>query len=66
MEIQEITTVVILDLLAVFDTVDHDVFLTVLKTCFGIDGKVINVLKTISGPGTLNYLSKVTPHPQKS
>ena len=41
MENQEITTVVILDLSAAFNTVNHDVLLTVLKKHFGIDGEVI-------------------------
>ena len=41
MENQEITVVVILDLSAAFDTVDHDILLTVLKNHFGIDGEVI-------------------------
>ena len=38
---QDITTVVILDLSAAFDTVDHDILLTLLKNHFGIDGEVI-------------------------
>ena len=37
MENQEITTVVILDLSAAFDTDDHDMLLTVLNNHFGID-----------------------------
>ena len=41
MENQQITTVVILDLSAAFDTEYLDIFLTVLKNHFSIDGEVI-------------------------
>ena len=48
MENKLVTAVTLLDLLAVFDTVDHDIFLEVLHNKFGIEG---NALKWYS-----NYL----------
>ena len=67
MEKQELTTMVILDLSAPFDTDNHDILLTVLKNPFGKDGEgEKNGLKTISDQGTLNYVLMVTTHPQKN
>ena len=50
MENQEITSVVTLDISAAFDTVDHDIFLTMLKNHFGIDGEVIKVFENYLRP----------------
>ena len=41
MEKQLVTPIVILDLSAAFDTVDHDLLLGVLATRFGIQGKAL-------------------------
>ena len=38
MEKQEVTAMTILDLLAAFNTVDHDVLLEVLNKRFGVKG----------------------------
>ena len=44
MEKQLVTPIVILDLSAAFDTVDHDLLLEVLATRFGIQGKALEWL----------------------
>ena len=44
-ENQNITSPVILDLFAVFDTVHHDVVLTILHDHFGIQGTALNWFK---------------------
>ena len=41
MEDQNITAVLALDLCALFDTVDHDILLQLLKNQYGIDGKAL-------------------------
>ena len=41
MEHRSITILVIMDLSAAFDTVDHNVLLEVLHKCFGIDGTAL-------------------------
>ena len=42
MERQEVTALMAIDLSAAFDTVDHDILLSVLKAKFGIEGKALN------------------------
>ena len=66
MENQEITTVVILDLSAAFDTVKHYILLTVLKNNFGIDGEAIKWFENYFIPRSFKYISMVTTYPQKS
>ena len=41
MERQEVTMVVLLDLSAAFDTVDHDLLPTIFQNCFGITGTAL-------------------------
>ena len=41
MEWQSITSLVALDLSAAFDTIDHDILLTILKTKYGIEEKAL-------------------------
>ena len=40
-EKQEVTALMAIDLSAAFDTVDHDIMLTVLNNCFGINGTAL-------------------------
>ena len=49
-EIQNIISAVILDLLATFDTVDHDVLLTIFHDHFGIQGTALNWFKNYLQP----------------
>ena len=41
MEKQSITSLVMMDLSAAFDTVDHNILLTILRTKFGIEDKTL-------------------------
>ena len=47
---QNITSTVILDLSAAFDTIDHDILLTILHNHFGIQGTAINWFKNYLQP----------------
>ena len=42
MEHKNITILVIIDLSAAFDTVDHKVLLEVLQKCFGVEGTALD------------------------
>ena len=42
MEYQEVTALMAIDLSAAFDTVDHDILVSVLKAKFGIEGRALN------------------------
>ena len=42
MEHQEVTTLMSIDLSAAFDTVDHDILVSVLEAKFGIEGQALN------------------------
>ena len=46
MEQQQATIVVITDLSAAFDTVNHDILLSVLDKRFGLQGKILNWTET--------------------
>ena len=41
MKNQEITSLIALDLLTAFDTVNHDILLYILNSKFGIEGQVL-------------------------
>ena len=49
-ERQEVTALIIMDLSAAFDTVDHDMLLDVLKVNFGIQGKALQWFNTYLRP----------------
>ena len=50
MEQQEATIVVITDLSAAFDMVNHDILLSVLNRRFGLEGKILNWIETYLHP----------------
>ena len=41
-----IVALVLLDMSAAFDTVDHNILLNILKKCYGIDGKILSWFST--------------------
>ena len=53
MENQKITTMPILDLSAVFDTMDHDILLTIMERTFGFKEKAPKWLDDYLRPGYL-------------
>ena len=50
MENQEITACLLLDLSAAFDTVDHDLFISIMKERFNIQGKALQWFETYLRP----------------
>ena len=50
MDKQQVMMTAILDLSAAFDTVDHDVFLSIMKNCFAIEGTAIRWLQSYLAP----------------
>ena len=50
MERQQVTALVVIDLSAAFDTVDHTVLLKVLQQHFGVNGKVLNWMDSYLRP----------------
>ena len=50
MENKQVTSVVILDLLAAFDTIDHELLLQVLHNRFGISGSALKWYTTYLRP----------------
>ena len=46
MDSQRVTFLVLLDLSAAFDTVDHDVLINRLRTSFGINGSALQWFKS--------------------
>ena len=50
MEGQSITSLVALDLSAAFDTVDHDILLSILRNKYGINGKALKWFDKYLGP----------------
>ena len=54
MERQEVTMVVLLDLSAAFDTVDHDLLLTIFQNCFGITGTALQWYDNYLRPRRMN------------
>ena len=52
----------LLDLSSAFDTIDHDILIARLHTCFGISGNVLNWIRSYLGGRTYcvkagNYVS---------
>ena len=50
MERQNITSLVVMDLSAAFDTVDHSILFKVLESCFGIQNNALNWLNSYFRP----------------
>ena len=46
MDQREVTLLVLLDLSAAFDTVDHEIMLEILKSSFGVNGSALGWIKS--------------------
>ena len=66
MEIQKITALALMDLLATFNTVPHDGLIEVLKCKFGLEGTHSSGLKSTAGQGFSRLASTVNTQKQKS
>ena len=55
-DIKRIVGVVLLDLSAAFDTVDHDMLLSMLQWCFGVCDSALSWVKSYLSDTTVNYL----------
>ena len=58
MEGQAVTSLVILDFSAAFDTVDHDILLSVLRNKYGIHGKALKWFNEYLRPHSFNVAVK--------
>ena len=56
MEKKEVTIMVMIDLSAAFDTVDHDILLDVLQKRFGVEGKVLQFFDSYLRPRSLKTI----------
>ena len=55
MEVQEVMALVALDLSVAFDTVDHKLFLVILRSFFGIDGIPLTWIKSYLDKRSFKY-----------
>ena len=55
MEKQEVTAMTVLDLLAAFDMVDHDLLLEVLNRRFGVKGRALKWYEQYLKPRKFKY-----------
>ena len=63
---KKISVLVLLDLSAAFDTIDHNILIERLRTTFGFDGIVLNWFKSYLSDRTQSvFINNVTSTPQK-